>query len=94
MSDLCVAEDDSFGHGMAGCLEAPWGFVRVAFAVGKVEELTCGGWLVVMDDSASCYGGQPIALRLLVSFRALLGHPVHWLWHCTRCTRGTWDSRY
>ena len=60
--------DESFGRGMAGCLEAPLGVVRVAFAVGGVEELTWGGRLVVMDGSVSCYVGQPIVLRLLFFF--------------------------
>ena len=53
---------------MAACLEAPLGVVRVAFAVGRAEELTLRGWLVVMGDSVSCYGGHPIVLRLWVSF--------------------------
>ena len=35
--------------------------------MGGTEELTWGGWLVVMDGSVSCYGGQPIVLRLWVS---------------------------
>ena len=61
MSDLRVDEDDRFGYGMAGC---PWGVVRVAFAVGGVEELPWGCWLVVVEGSVSCYGGQPIVLRL------------------------------
>ena len=52
---------------MAGCLEAPLGVVRVAFAVGEAEELTLGGCLVVMGDSVSCYDGDPIVLRLWVS---------------------------
>ena len=60
-------EDDSFGRGMAGGLEASLGVVRVAFAVGGVEELPWGRWLVVLDGSVSCYGGQPIVLRLWVS---------------------------
>ena len=33
-----------------------------------VEEVTLGGWLVVMGDSVRCYGGRPIVLRLWVSF--------------------------
>ena len=61
-------EDDSFGRGMAGGLEASFGVVRVAFAVGGVEELPWGRWLVVLDGCVSCYGGQPIVLRLWVSF--------------------------
>ena len=48
--------------------KCPCGFARVAFAVGGAEELTLGGWLVVMDDSVSCYGGHRIVLRLWVSF--------------------------
>ena len=65
MSDLRVDEDYRFVLGMAGC---PWSVVRVAFAVGGVEELPWGRWLVVLDGSVSCYGGQPIVLRLWVSF--------------------------
>ena len=65
LSYLRVDEDDSFGRGMAGC---PWGVVRVVFAVGGVEELPWGCWLVVLDGSVSCYGGKPIMLRLWVSF--------------------------
>ena len=53
----------------------PWGFVCAASAVGGIEELTSGGWLVVMDGSVSCYGGQPIVLRLLVFFSCLAGPP-------------------
>ena len=66
-NDLCAEEDDSFGRVMAGCLEAPLGVVRVAFAVGGAEELTLGAWLVVMGDSISCYDGHSIVLRLWVS---------------------------
>ena len=78
-SAVRLDEENSFGNGMAGCLEAPLGVVRVAFAVGGIEELTWGGWLVVMDGSVSCYGGHPVVLRLWVSFMLCL----HWLWHCS-----------
>ena len=64
LSDLRVDEDYCFGYGMAG---RPWGVVRVAFAVGGVGELPWGRWLVVLDGSVSCYGGQRV-LRLWVSF--------------------------
>ena len=72
-SAVRLVEENSFGDGVAGCLEAPSGFVRVAFAVGGVEELTWGWWLVVMDGNVSCYGGQPIVLPLLVFFFCLAG---------------------
>ena len=49
---------------MAGCLEAPLGFVWVAFAVDGVEELPRGRQLGVLVGSVSCYGGQSIVLRL------------------------------
>ena len=52
--------------------------------MGEAEELTWGRWLVVMDGNVSRYGGQPIVLRLLVFFLALLAHPVHWLWYRAR----------
>ena len=48
MSDLRVNEDYRFGHGMAAGLEASLGVIRVAFAVGGVDELPWGpgvlGW--------------------------------------------------
>ena len=70
--DLRFDEDDSFGDGVAGCLEAPLDFVWVAFAVGGVEELSRGGQLGVLVGSLSCCGfgflwcfaGPPGALAL------------------------------
>ena len=61
---------------MAGCLEAPLGVVRVAFAVGGADELTLGGCLIVKGDTVSCYDGDPMVLRLWVSF---------WRFWATRC---------
>ena len=49
------------------------GVVRVAFAVGGVEELPWGCWLVVVEGSVSCYGWQPIVLCLWVSFLLCCG---------------------
>lgn len=51
--------------------------MRDAVAVSGVDELPWSRWLVVMDDSASSYGGQYTVLRLWVPFL---------LWWSTGCT--------